>query len=935
MKNKILLSIAAIIFIFAIKTVAQPFDYSKKIPVDSSIKFGKLANGMVYYIKKNKKPENRAELRLAVNAGSVLEDTDQLGLAHFTEHMAFNGTTHFAKNELVSYLQSVGVKFGADLNAYTSFDQTIYMLTIPTDSAAVLDKGFDVLSDWAHEQTFDSTEIEKERGVVIEEWRLGRGAEQRMQDKYIPVLFHDSRYAIRLPIGTKKSLETFHRNSIVRFYKDWYRPDLMAIIAVGDFDMAKIEKEIIDKFSNIPNPKNERPRIVYNVPDHKEILASVNSDKEAAEADVSIFYLNNKEPDITYANYRDHAKELLYFTMLNQRLDELSQLPNPPFLGGYSTDGNIGARTKYAYVSMAAVTDTGIMTGLKTLLDENEKVKRFGFTQSEFNRAKKDILKMYEKYYNERDKTESSSYADEFIRNFLNGESIPGIAFEYNFMQKYLPGAKLEEINQLATKWITDSNRVVIVTAPQKESVKMPTDKEIIQLVENASKANVSAYKDKITDSELLSQKPKPGKVIKENQIKDIAVTELTLSNGVKVILKSTDFKNDEIKFSAISPGGQFLYPDKDNFSANFAANIIDESGLAKFSIIDLQKILAGKSVNVTPYISSYTEGLNGNCVPKDMETMFQLIYLYFIQPRLDSAAFTSFINKVKGYLANIESDPQMFYSDTLKRILSQNHPRGGGIPKVSDIDKIDLQRVYQIYKDRFADASDFTFTIVGNFNTDSIKPLLEEYLGSLPSNNRKESWKDVGIRPPKGEVFRNIYKGTDPKSRVNMIFTGETKYSPEEAYYLKSLADILEIRLIEVLREEKSGVYGVGAMAAMGRIPYQNYTIKIQFPCGPENVDSLVSETWQIIKEIQKNGISDKNLNKIKETQERELEVSLKTNGYWMNFLENSSFYNDNMSEILKKKEMIEKLTSKDIQNVANKYFNEKYIKVVLYPQK
>jgi zinc protease len=934
--NKKALSVSLLVGILVWSvSVAQTYDFTQKIPVDTAIHIGKLPNGITYYIKKNQKPEKRMELRLAVNAGSVLEDTDQLGLAHFTEHMAFNGTKHFAKNELVSYLQSVGVKFGADLNAYTGFDETVYMLMLPTDKPELVEKGFQVLDDWAQGITFDSTEIEKERGVVIEEWRLHRGADQRMQDKFLPVIFHKSRYAERLPIGTLESLEKFKRNQILRFYNDWYRPDLMAVVAVGDFDVAEVEKQIKEHFSSIQAKSNTRKREQFDLPSHKETLISINSDKEATNTTVSVYYKSSPIPEVFIGDYVESAKKQLYFIMLNQRIEELTRLAQPPFINAYSYYGNISCRSKYAYVSEALVSDTGIITGLKTVLTENERVQKFGFTQGEFERAKKQLVKMYEKYYEERDKSESEQFASEYIRNFMTNEPIPGISFEFNIIKQCLPNVNLNDINALANKWITDSNRVIVVTAPLKDGLKLPTEDQLLATVDQISRQTTEAYVDKLTSTELLDNKPVAGKIIQEKTYKEINTTEFVLSNGVKVILKPTDFKNDEILLSAISKGGQSLYPVADHFSARFANDIMGECGVGKFSATDLQKTLSGKTVSLNPFINMYSEGFKGTCVPTDKEAMFQLIYLYFTQARFDDAAYQSFSSRVRSYLKNLESNPQVYYQDQSARIMSQNHPRGGGVPKESDIDKINPKRVFEIFKDRFSDASDFTFTLVGNFNIDEIKPLLELYLGRLPSKNSKENYIDLGIRPPSGELHKDLFKGTDPKSNVSITFTNAAKYSQEDAFLLKLLSDVMNIRLIEVLREEKSGVYGVGASASMTRIPYESYNISIKFPCAPNNVDSLVKQAINIGKEIQENGISELNLTKVKETQEREFEVNIKTNGYWLNSIENAWFYNENPLDILKKKDRILKATSKEIQGVAQKYLKNEYIKIALYPQK
>lgn len=924
-----------IILITLYSALGQSIDLNKKVPTDTSVHIGFLQNGIKYYIKRNIKPEKRMELRLAINAGSILEDTDQLGLAHFTEHMAFNGTEHFAKNELVSYLQSVGVRFGADLNAYTSFDETVYMLMLPTDKPELVNKGFQVLEDWAHGITFDSMEIEKERGVVIEEWRLGRGADQRMRDKYLPVLLFKSIYGERLPIGNKENLESFKRKSIIRFYKDWYRTDLMSVIAVGDFNVKEVEEQIKEHFSHIPKTENPRSRPVFTLPSHKQTLISINSDKEAPVTTITVFNKTPKPDVSTIGAFGKSLNGVLFTNMLNQRLGELTNLPSPPFVNAYVFYGDIWSRTTSFYLSAALVSDTGVLGGLKSLLIENEKVKKFGFTESEFERAKKNLLNTYEEYYNERDKTESADFASEIARNFLTDEPMPGRVFEYNFVKSYLPNVKLDDINKLASNWVTDSNRVVVVTAPEKAGIKLPTEADIQNVIDEVYKQDIIAYTDKLASSELLKDIPNPGKVIKKQEITSINTTEIKLSNGVKVLLKPTDFKNEEILVSAISPGGHFLYQDSDHYSAIFCTQVVDECGVGQFSGVDLQKVMAGKTVAVTPYIGNYTEGIKASCAPKDLTAMFQLLYLYFTSPRYDETIYESWKNRIQAYLKNVESSPRVYYSDQLAKIMSQNHPRGGGVPKPEDIDKVNLNTLLAIYKDRFSDASDFTFEIVGSFKTDSIIPFLETYIGSLPSLNRKETWKDLGIRPPKGRVYKDLFKGSDPKSSVSIIYTGPASYNDQENYNITSLIDLLNIRLIEVLREEKSGVYGIGANGSLGRIPYNNYNISIRFPCAPSNVDSLVMQAISVVDEIKKSGCSEENIKKIKETQEREIEVSLKTNSYWLSFIEDTQFNNDDFSRIMKKKEQINTLKASDIQEVAKKYLGNEFIKVVLYPEK
>jgi len=914
---------------------AQEVNLQKKIPLDPKIRKGKLENGITYYIRKNEKPENRLELRLALNAGSILENEDQLGLAHFTEHMAFNGTENFSKNELVKYLQSVGVRFGAHLNAYTSFDETVYMLHLPSDSAGIVNKGFQILEDWAYNLSFDTVEIDKERGVVIEEWRLGQGADRRMLDEYLPVLYKDSRYAERLPIGKKEVLETFEYETLKQFYEDWYRPELMSVIAVGDMDVDEIEKKIKKHFSRIQPVKNPKPRKKYPVPDHKETLIKVVSDEEAAFTRIMLFYKHDPREMEKQKDFRSYIRAQLYSGMFNQRLDELRQKADPPFIYANTRFGRTWARTKSAYQATAVVSETGIEKGLKAIVEEIKRVKTHGFTKGELERYKKEMLSAYEQAYNERDKTESKSYASEYVRNFLNNEPAPGITFEYNFVKKILPGISLEEVNNLTGKWIRDENKVIVVTAPKKQEVVLPEESNIRDILQEVQDSEVAPYKDKVTSAALMAKKPKAGTIIEENKLNEIGVTEWTLSNGVKVKLKPTDFKNDEVLVRAFSPGGHSVYPDDVYHSAANASAIIGQSGLKDMNQIELQKYLAGKVVSLSPFIDDLTEGLSGSAAPKDLETLFQLMHLQFVAPRKDPDVFQSFIAKNKAIYQNIMSNPQYYYYDSLARIMSQNHLRGDYFPTMKDWERVKLEEVYNVYKDRFKDAGDFTFLIVGAFDLVEIKPLVETYLGSLPMTGREESWRDQGVRPPDNKVMESVEKGGDPKSRVTIIFTDKYGYDRMESYKLNVLAEILDIKLIEVLREEKSGVYGAGASSSMTQYPYEHYSFRVAFPCSPDNVEELTQATFDIIRKLKEEGPDEKDLNKVKETLRREREENLDKNGYWLSVLNTYYFNKEDPRETLKYEERIQSITREDVKETARKYLKkDDYIQVVLYPE-
>ncbi|MBN2612361.1 MAG: insulinase family protein [Bacteroidales bacterium] len=934
MKAAYLKTIAAII-IFAINAIitnAQKSD-TRQLPIDSKVKIGTLDNGMKYYIRKNARPENRVEMRLVVKAGSVLEDENQRGLAHFIEHMCFNGTKNFEKNKLVEYLQSLGIEFGPEINAYTSFDETVYMLTLPADSAKIIETGFQVMEDWAHQVSFDTTEINKERGVIIEEWRINRGAFQRMLDKFLPVLLKGSKYAERLPIGQKEIIETADRETMKRFYDDWYRPDLMAFIIVGDIDVEKTEAKIISQFSNLKSPENPRKRESFEVPPHKEPLAIVASDKESPITIVSVYYKSASPAFKTYDDYRSIVMFSLFSNMLNQRLSELKEKPEPPFINAGSAYGQLIGEV-HAFTVSALVSDTGIQKGLQALVEENERISRYGFTESELERTKKIILNQYEKSYNEREKSESSAYISEYTRNFLNGEPIPGIEFEYELVKNILPGIKLDEINTLSKKLITRENSVIVVQSPEKEGINIPNENQLLAIAQQAENLKLEPYEDKQTGTELLAETPEKGRILFTKKRTDIGITEYKLSNGAKVILKNTDFKNDEILFTAESFGGQSLVPDSSHMSALHAASIMNESGLGEFSKTDLQKLLAGKTVTLSGSIGMYSENLSGQSSPKDLETLMQLIYLKFTSPRKDQNAFNSYISKIKAYYSNVLSDPSQYFSDCYRKIKTQGHPRVGHIPSDKDIEEINLDKAYDIYKERFTDASGFNFYFVGAINPDSVKPLIETYIASLPSSKQNESWKDLGIRAPKGKTDTAIFKGADSKSLVIISFEKERVWNEKDDFLFTVFGQILERKYIEILREEMSGVYNVSASAGLDRIPYERASLDIYFPCSPGNTDSLTNAVLKEVQKIQTEGISAEDIAASKEIERRSIEESLKTNGFWLSKLQGIYRYNLSPGVLVNINEVLENITPEEIQRIANDFDTNIYLRAVLYPE-
>lgn len=903
------------------------------LPFDKNVLYGKLDNGLTYYIRQNSKPEKRAALRLVVNAGSVLENDNQQGLAHFVEHMAFNGTKHFKKHEIVDFLESIGVAFGPDLNAYTGFDETVYMLEIPTDSIEVLDKAFTILEDWADGMSFEDDEINKERGVVIEEWRSGRGAETRLQDKQFPVVFKNSRYAERLPIGKKSVLETFKHEDLIRFYKDWYRPDLMAVVAVGDFDKSEILARIKKHFNRIPLAANRQARTIYEVPNHRDPLFSIETDPEASGTSVSIYYKQENTDIKTLRDYRNQLIGSFYLQMFDQRLKELTHKASPPFLYGFNYQGKL-VRSKEVYVLGASVTEKGILLGMETLLIEAKRVKQYGFTQSEFDRQKKELLRSIEIAYKERNKTRSQNFVSEYTRHFLSNEASPGIEHEYEYFKKLIPGIKLEEVNRLADQWLTDENQVIIVSAPKKDGVAVPTEADLKSVIDVVRKKEVATYNDKTLNEPLVSTLPKKGRIVSEKKIAKLGLTEWKLSNGIRVLLKPTDFKNDEIRFVGFSTGGNSLVQDKDYIPAVTASSIVKLSGIGRFDAVQLEKNLSGKAVSVSPYINEFEEGLSGYSAPEDLETLFQLSHLYFSAPRLDSTAYLSYISRLKGVLENRTMQPESAFQDTLQVTLSQHHFRQRvWTPEITK--EFDLRKSLQIYSERFKDASDFTFIFVGNFTPKKLAPLVETYLANLPALKRNESWKDNGVRLPKGVIEKEVVKGLEQKSMVSIVFSGPLKWSREDRYLVQSLASVLDIKLREVLREDKSGTYGVSVSALPSRYPVPEYTLEISFGCDPLRVKELTEEAFKVIDSLKSTGPDLVSLKKVKENQRRNNETNMKENFYWLRSLKFYRVYGEDPDHILRFQNLQSLLTEQNVQRAAKTYLNqENRVQVTLYPE-
>ncbi len=932
-----LVLLAIVAGIIRIAGASQTPSLTQPMPVDPQITMGKFANGLRYYIRPNKKPEKRAELRLVVKAGSILEDDDQRGLAHFVEHMAFNGTKNFPKHELISFIESLGMRFGADINAYTSFDETVYMLQVPTDKPEAMDRAFQVLEDWAHNVTFEPAEIEKERGVVLEEWRSGRGAGMRNTEKIFPVMFKGSRYANRLPIGTPEIIQSGKPERIKKFYDDWYRPDLMAVVAVGDFDKTAIEKLVSSHFGSMPAHSSPKPRATFDVPDRSDTGYAINTDKETTTTSVEIDTLLPARPEGTIGAYRQKTVDRLFAGMLNARFAELTQRPDAPFVLGFGGRGGFLARTKEIAFLNALVKEDGIERGLQALLTEAERVARFGFTETELARQKANVLRSYERLSLEKENTPSSSRAGEYVRNFLIDETLPSADDEYALHKRFLPEITLTEINKLAREWfpVSNQNRLVIVTAPQKAGMTVPDEAKLAAIIKDSATAEVKPYVDTVASAVLLESLPGPGKIVKTSSDDKAGLTIWELANGVRVVLKPTTFRADEIIFRAVSPGGTSLVSDADYIPASTATQVINSGGVAKFSAIDLGKMLAGKVASATPFIGELEEGLNGGSSRKDLETMFQLIYLRFTQPRADANAFAAQATQARTIMNNQSAIPEFAFFEALSSARYQNHPRRR-LQTAATVNEWNLDKSLAFYKDRFADASDFTFYFVGSFDEATMKPLVERYLGALPSLKRKESWKDIGVKGPAGIVEKRVEKGIEPKSRAAIIFSGPFVFDQERRIGIRAMSEILQTRLLEAIREELGGTYSITAGFSYSKYPKQEYSISIQFGCSPDRTDDLIKRVFEEIEKFKAEGPTEKQLADEKEALIREFETNSKQNGYLLNQISLRFQNEEDPAGIWLIPDFYRKLDAATIKDAAKLYLNtQSFVKVTLFPEK
>ncbi|MDR1743065.1 MAG: insulinase family protein [Dysgonamonadaceae bacterium] len=914
-----------VFFAVSILAVSQQ---NNPLPIDPNVKTGVLENGLTYYIRHNKTPENRVDFYIAQKVGSMLEEDSQAGLAHFLEHMAFNGTTNFPGKTMLEYLQDNGIKFGTNINAYTSFDETVYYISnVPSTNKNLVDSCLLVLYDWSNGIALEEEEIDNERGVIREEWRTRGGAQYRIWEKLLPGMFPGSKYANRLPIGSIDVINNFKPQEIRDYYHKWYRPDLQGIIIVGDIDADAIEQQVKTLFSTIKLDPDRAERVYFPVPDNEEPIATVATDPEATRVSLQVYFKHDPMPREfrnTQAGYVMEYITGIAASMLNQRFYEISEKPNSPFLYASAYDDDyFVSKTKDAWTLSAGASEDKVIDALTAVIRETERVKRHGFTVAEYERAKADILKSYENSYNNRDKQRNRSYTAEYVRSFVDGEPIPGIEYEYQMMQSVVPAIPLQAVNQTVQQLIGDKNIVITVTGPEKEGLVYPTAKELIDVFKHVNEENIEAYVEEVSNEPLVANPPKiSGKIVKKETNEALGANVWRLSNGVTVVLKNTDFKNDEILMLATGFGGTSKYFESDPINSKMMSQVMNLGGVGNFSSTELPKILAGKTASAGPNISLISQGFRGSSSIKDFETMIQLVYLYFTAPRSDKDAFDSYMQRLEIQLKNIQAEPMIAFQDSMLNALYGNNPVTNRL-KLDDLKKVDYDRIMQMYKQSFANPGSFTFTFVGNIDEEAVKPLILQYLGSLKGSYAKGAYVHIPMNLASGKtetVFSREMK--TPKSSVFNAYNGTMKRTLKNALIMSMFHQILDIVYTEKVREEEGGTYGVSSSGHISRYPKDQTVLEIRFDTDPAKMEYLNKIVIDELKKVADEGPRQADFSKVKKNMEKNFSEVVKENNYWLGQL--NQYYLDGDEDYTGYLSTLNAITPKDIQDFAGAFLSQ-----------
>ena len=909
------------------------------VPFDPNVRRGKLENGLTYYIRHNEKPAQRANFYIAQKVGSILEEENQRGLAHFLEHMAFNGLEHFPKKAMLDYMERNGVKFGTNVNAWTSFEQTVYMLNnVPTTNPGLVDSCLLVLHDWSSFISLEDDEIENERGVILEEMRQGLDAQSRIYDKILPEIYPNSPYGVPMPIiGTEEVVANFDHQFLRDYYHKWYRPDLQGIIIIGDIDVNQIENRLKEMFADIPAPVNPAERVYFPVADNAEPIVSIATDVEETNYNIMVSYKHDIVPfeergDVQYwlKGYIDQ----LVSTMYNNRMEELTQKANPPFIFGYGYYGTFFiSDTKDAWTTLAYAKDKdGIDEALNAIVAENKRMQQYGFTASEFERAKADLMRRIENQYDERDKQETGRYFNPILAHFLTNEPLLGIENEYMLLSQILPALPVEVINEYVPELIREDNIVITLTGPEKEGEVLPTKEELLALFNKAKEVEVEPYTETVSNEPLIATLPVKGAIESKKHDDTFDATVLTLKNGVKVIYKPTNFKDDEILMSAYSFGGYSVMDQSDPYTLQQLNELAGLGGLGNFSAIDLPKVLAGKKVKVSGSVNTFTEGVTGNCSVKDLETMMQLTYLTFGTPRSDEEAYQSFITRTKAMLANIESNPDVAFSDNLIFALFDNHPLRKRM-KAEDYDKVDYAKALKLYADRFKDANNFVFTFVGNIDPETFEPLVEQYIGSLKTKKNNETWtSNVPVITEKDVNCHYTKAMENPKVTCYMVYNGDMEFTRKNQLTMQALSDIMDIVYTEKIREDEGGTYGVGVNGNLSNRPKETFMFLIGFNTNKDMYERLMGIAIAELQNVAYNGPRPEDLKKVKEFLIKKHSEDLESNRYWLDCITTQD--RDGYNPMANYDEIINGITSDDIANMAKAVLKGYKKEVVQIPE-
>lgn len=908
------------------------------LPIDPKVRYGKLANGLTYYIRHNQQPKERADFYLAQNVGSILEEENQRGLAHFLEHMAFDGTKNFPGHGMDNFIESVGMRGGENFNAYTSFDETVYMImNAPVTSPSVVDSCLLILHDWSNAITLADSAIEKERGVIREEWRTRQDAQARLWEQQFPKIFPGSRYADRMPIGNIDVINNFKPDELRDYYKKWYRPDLQAVIVVGDINVDEVEADIKKIFSDIPAPAGAAARKAFEVPDNDLPLVSIAKDKEASNTILYLFYKHDKLPKELAGTVAGLVKDYIQnvsAAMMNERFNEILQQAHPPFVYAQASDGDFMiARTKDAWTVAALAKEGEIDSTLTTLVQETERVKQYGFTPSEYERARINLLKQYETAYNDRENQKNSTYTREYVAHFTEGGYIPGIETEYALLSQIAPQIPVEQVNQYIQDMIGDDNIVISVTGPDKEGVSYPTEEELLRTFVKAQRLPVQPYRETVSNEPLIPQLPTPGKITDVQTDQRFGATVITLGNGVKVVIKPTEFKKDEILMTATRPGGSTLFGKSDIDNLKVFNDVIDLGGLGNFSAIELSKRLAGKNVSCTPSLGLDDESFNGSAAPSDVKTLFELIYLYFTAPRMDEEAYSSFENRTKAQLASAELDPMVAFSDTLTQVVYNDNPRAMRL-RPQDFEHISYPRIMEMYKERFSDASGFVFSFVGNIDLDTIRPYLEQYLASLPAGGKVEKGNPAVVPALRQGDYTQVFqrKMEVPKATVMNFISGQMEYTLENILTATLFKQVLDLIYMEKVREAEGGTYGVQSYARISPFPEGRTTLQILFDTDPAKRERMNAIVRNELKRMTEIGPRAEDFKKSQDNMLKRHAESLQENSYWLNILDN--YYYRHFDAESSYESVVKSLTPPKVQAFAQKLLSQgNYIEIVMEP--